>query len=276
MKSMPLSRARPDAILWLYGDAFVLGARRTLASWPVLLGRCLFFTLIMVVLSSLWDKVSAERLAGTLAGRLPPGGLTLYVGVTEWITLSVAAVHLRLEDEIRSGALEPHLTRPKSFFSQRLFEGFGATAVRLIVLGATGLALLIASGRQGPPPIAYAAIFVLGSAGAVMGVLLFYMTGLTAFWLRRILPAVLIMQKTIFILGGLFAPISLYPGWLYQIAAVSPFGAHMYYPGLQMIAPSADMFWRGLAWQALWIAIVFGLDLLIWRAGLRRVLREGA
>ena len=276
MRSTPLSPARPYASAWLYADAFALGARRTLASWPVLLGRCLFYALIMVVLSALWDKVSAERLAGTLAARLPPGGLTMYVGVTEWITLSVAAVHLRLEDEIRSGALEPYLTRPKSFFSQRLFEGFGATAVRLTVVGATGLALLIASGRQAPAPIGYLAILVLGAAGAALGVLLFFMTGLTAFWLRRILPAVLIMQKAIFILGGLFAPISLYPDWLFQLAAVSPFGAHIYYPGLQIIAPSAAMFWRSLAWQTLWIAAVFGLDLLLWRAGLRRVLREGA
>src|SRR5258706_6525912 len=89
--------------------AFAFGARQTLAAWPVLIGRAIFYLVCMAVLSSLWDKVSAARLAHTLATSLPSGGLTLYVGATEWITLSVVAVHLRLEDDIRSGALEPYL-----------------------------------------------------------------------------------------------------------------------------------------------------------------------
>ena len=65
--------------------------RQTFAGWPVLMGRTIFYLVIMAVLSSFWDKVSDARLAGTLAVTLSKGALTLYVGVTEWITLSVAA-----------------------------------------------------------------------------------------------------------------------------------------------------------------------------------------
>ena len=61
--------------------------------------------------------------------------------------------------------------------------------------------------------------------------LLYALVGLMAFWMRRVLPALLIMQKLMFLLGGLFAPISLLPGWLHAIAAASPFAAHLAFAG---------------------------------------------
>src|SRR5215468_11398036 len=89
-----------------------LGAMQALAAWPILIGRVMFFLLILVVLGALWDKVSAEQVT-PLAGRLPPGGLAVYIGVTEWVTLSVVGIQQRIEDDIRNGALEPYLLRPK-------------------------------------------------------------------------------------------------------------------------------------------------------------------
>src|SRR5437868_7810290 len=106
MRSTPPSRELTVAL-----SSARIGFASTLAAWPVLVGRAMFYALILVVLSALWDKVAAERLPGTLSAALPAGGLAIYVGVTEWIVFSVAAVHLRLEDDIRSGLLEPHLLR---------------------------------------------------------------------------------------------------------------------------------------------------------------------
>src|SRR5947209_10678163 len=116
MTSTPLSaevttRGRAARTLTAALVALRVGAGQTAAAWPVLGGRCLFYVLIMVVLSALWDRVAAEHVAGALA--LPAGGLAVYVGVTEWLTLSLPAIHLKFEDDIRGGLLEPHLLRPK-------------------------------------------------------------------------------------------------------------------------------------------------------------------
>ena len=227
-------------------SAFLLGFRRNLANWPVLMGRALFYLVAMAVLSALWDKVSAQRLAGTLASSLPQGGLTLYVGVTEWITLSVAAIHLRLEDDIRLGMLEPHLLRPKSYLLQKIAESLGDTLGRLLGIGTTALGVLIYAG-----------------------------VGLAAFWVRRVLPPYIITQKIWFLLGGLFAPISLYPAWFFRLAVVSPFAASIFLPGNMIIAPSFAGFAEALAAQTAWLVLLAGLVALIWRAGLGKVLREG-
>jgi len=250
-----------------------LGAAGAAAGWPVLLGRTVFYMLLLFVLTALWDKVSAERLPGTLVRSLPAGGLALYIGVTEWIGLSVPAIHLRLEDDIRSGALEAHLLRPKAYLVQRIAEAVGAMLVRLAATGAAALFMLAVSGRPWPPLAVLAALSIIGPLGAMVGILLFTVAGLSAFWLRRTLPPFLIIQKLLFLLGGLFAPITLYPAWLARPAAVSPFAAHMFWPAELTLAPSAAGFARALAAQTTWIALLIALIVLIWRAGLRRVLR---
>lgn len=277
MTSTPLSVEAAHApafgrTLAAMGAALRVGVRQTAAAWPVLGGRCLFYALIMVVLSALWDRVAAERVAGAIA---LPGDLAVYVGVTEWITLSLPALHLKLEDEIRGGLLEPHLLRPKPYFALAFAQGFGAALVRLAALGLTGLVLLSLSGRHGPPIATIGFIMVLGLLGVASGILLYALAGLMAFWARRTLPFQLVIQKLMFLMGGLFAPVSLYPGWLRQACEASPFAAHLYWAGAQAIAPSAAMFVRGVAWQTAWIVLLTLACLGLWRAGLAKVLRRG-
>lgn len=252
-----------------------IGFASTLAAWPVLAGRAMFYVLIMVILSALWDKVAAEHLRGTLASALPAGGLAIYVGVTEWITFSVPSVHLRLEDDIRGGLLEPHLLRPKSYLVQKVAEAMGGTAARFLVMGATAVALLTASGRAWPPLTALPAILALGVLGAAVGTMLFTLAGLTAFWIRRVLPPYLIVQKLVFLLGGLFAPVTLYPPWLRDLALASPFSAHLGFAGLAALSPATGQVWTWLALQGLWLALLGVIALAMWRAGLAKTLREG-
>jgi ABC-2 type transport system permease protein len=250
-----------------------LGADGAMAGWPVLLGRAAFYILLMIVLTALWDKVIAERLPGTLVAALPAGGLALYIGVTEWIGLSVPAIHLRLEDDIRSGAVETHLLRPKAYLVQRFSESLGAMLVRMTVMGAAALIILTVSGRAWPPLSALASLVVLGPLGGIIGLLLFTIAGLSAFWVRRTMPAFLILQKMLFLLGGLFAPVTLYPAWLTQLAQATPFAAHMYWPASLTITPNAAEMAEALAAQLIWIGLLTGLAALIWSAGLRKVLR---
>jgi len=140
---------------------------------------------------------------------------------------------------------------------------------------AAGLAALAMSGRPLPAPGVFLALLLLGTMGCVLGMLLYVLVGLAAFWMRRVLPAMLIVQKLSFLLGGLVAPISLYPDWLYGFAKVTPFGAQLYWVGVQVLTPSAQLFWIGIGWQILWCVVLSALCALVWRAGLRKALREG-
>jgi ABC-2 type transport system permease protein len=268
------SEASLAAVAVSTAAAVRLGAQQALAAWPVLFGRVMFYLLILVVLAALWDKVSAEQVS-PLAQMLPPGGLAIYVGVTEWVTLSVVAIERLLEDDIRHGGLEPYLLRPRSYLLQRIAPVMGETAVRGAVLAAAGVAALVLSGRALPAAGAWPALLLLGSLGCVVGLLLYVLAGLAAFWMRRVLPVTLIVQKLSFLLGGLMAPVSLYPDWLFDIARATPFGAQLYWVGVQALTPSLSLFLTAIGWQILWIAVLSALCALTWRAGLRKALKEG-
>lgn len=255
--------------------ALRVGAWQTTVGWPVLAGRCLFYVILLLILSALWDKVAADRLAGTLAHALPADGLALYVGVTEWITLALPATHLRFEDDIRGGRLEPHLLRPKSYLLQALAQNLGGALVRLAALGPTGLIMLALSGRPWPPAKVFPALLVAGVLGVTVGVLLYALAGLMAFWARRVLPFQLVIQKLMFLLGGLYAPVTLYPATMEAVAKATPFAAHLYWPAALTEEATLGVFLVGIGWQLIWIGVLGAGCFAIWRAGLAKVLRTG-
>ncbi len=252
-----------------------MGADATLAARAVLLGRGMFYLLVIALLATFWDLVAAERLPGTLSSLLPAGGLAVYVGVTEWITLSVPAIHLRLEDDIRSGAIESHLLRPASYPVLRIAESCGGLLARQGVLGAIGVVALSLSGHVVPSATTWVCLVVLGVLGGFVGILLFALMGMSAFWLRRTMPIYLCVQKMSFLLGGLFAPLTLYPAWLRAISEASPFAAQLYWPAAIVVSPSAETMLRAFTCQVLWIALLSMLLAVIWRVGLRRMLWQG-
>jgi ABC-2 type transport system permease protein len=252
-----------------------IGAVAAWASRVVLLGRGVFYLLVILLLSAFWDLVAAERLPDTLASRLPVGGLAVYIGVTEWIVLSVPAIHLRLEDDVRSGAIEAHLLRPSSYPLLRVAESCGGLLVRLGALGLVGVATLAMSQHAGPSPVIWPCLIVLGVLGGLVGVLLYSLVGMCAFWARRTIPIYLCVQKLSFLLGGLLAPLTLYPPWLREIAEASPFAAQLYWPAAIVIAPSVTTIVQALMRQVLWVAILATLLAALWQVGLRRLLRQG-
>jgi ABC-2 type transport system permease protein len=279
VRSTPQLALRPEGAIAAgvraAAEAVRIGFAGALASPAGLIGRSLFYVILMVILSSFWDTVARHPAAGALA-HAPAAGLALYVGVTEWMTLGVAAIHLRIEDDIRSGAIEAALLRPKPYLVMKLAESFGVCLARLLALGAVALALLALSGRAPPPAPVFAALLLLGPLAALQGTLIMALAGLSALWARRSLAAYLVLQKLSFLLGGLVAPVTLYPPWLAALAKASPFAAQLYWPASLTLEPSPGVFALALTSQLAWLALT-GLALAgLWRAALGRILQEGA
>ncbi len=249
-----------------------IGAAAALSARAVLLGRSLYFLLVMTILAKFWNAVAADHVTDALP---LPAGIVLYVGVAEWITLSVPAIHLRLEDDIRSGAIEAHLLRPLPYLLGRISETLGGMAVRLGVLGCGGIVALLLFSQPHPPPVVWPLVIALALLGGTVQVMLVAIAGLSTFWVRRSLAAYLIMQKLIFLLGGLFAPVTLYPAWLARIAACSPFAASLYWPAVIVLERDAATVLTAFAAALAWIAILAALCACIWRAGMRLLLTRG-
>ncbi|MGH7636207.1 MAG: ABC-2 family transporter protein [Gemmatimonadaceae bacterium] len=222
--------AREWSILAKYASFARLGFRQARAEPGELLGRVLFFAMILGVFSAVWRAVAES---GSPVAR-NPGEMLWYLAVTEWVLLSAPLVFVQMEDDIRRGDVAYQIARPASWLGARLSHGLGALAVRAPVL--LVVACAIAWLYAGPPERPAALVVAIGFgvvAAAVM--LIFHVAlGVVAFWLGDVAPAYWIWQKLLFVLGGLLLPLHFYPELFVRVALLTPFPAFLAGPASLM------------------------------------------
>lgn len=198
-----------------------LGFRQARAEPGELLGRAIFFVLILGVFSAVWRAVAES---GVSTGR-QPAEMLWYLAVTEWVLLSAPSVQFQMEDDIRRGDVAYQIARPASWLGARLAHGLGALAVRAPVMLA--IACATAWSVAGPPerPARLAVAITIGVLAAVVMTLFHVAIGVAAFWLGDVAPAYWIWQKLLFVLGGLLLPLQFYPALFVRVARLTPFAA---------------------------------------------------
>jgi ABC-2 type transport system permease protein len=247
--------------------------RDQLVYLPSFLVRNLFFLVIVFIFWSLWKVI--------YAGRSSVAGLTLvqtlwYLTFTETIELSKGRVFVQVQEEVRDGTLSVALTKPYGYPLYHLSRSLGESLVRIVPILVEGflLGLLLV----GPLP-GYAASLPMGLvlivAGLVLSTTWMLLIGLLSFWLEEVGPFYWILQKLVFILGGMFIPINLFPGWLGGIAKALPFAFSAYWPAYTMVTGSRDAFVTGLLGALGWTALFGAAVALVYARGRRRVQAQG-
>jgi ABC-2 type transport system permease protein len=200
-----------------YVRVFSFAARDQLIYLPAFLVRNIFFLVIVFIFWSLWKVV--------FAGREALAGLTLvqtlwYLTFTETIEMSKSRVLFQVQEEVKDGSIAVALSKPYSYPLFQISRAMGESVVKIFPLLAEGLLLGIF--LVGPLP-GYLASLPLGLLLIVAGILItnlwMLLIGLVAFWTEEVSPFYWIVQKLVFILGGLFLPINLFPAWLAGAAA---------------------------------------------------------
>jgi ABC-2 type transport system permease protein len=281
VKSTLQLRERPFGLaaaghIGAFAQSVRIGAEAALGSWQALLGRAVLYVIVVAIFGYFWSAVVAEHVADTWAAYLPPSGFAVYVGTTEWIALSIPAIHLRIEADFRSQDIEAHLLRPKSYLALRAGEAFGALVARMAILGVTAGIMLQFADAGRPPAEVYGYLLVLGPLAGLIAILQYAVVGLCGFWMRRVQSAFLLVQKSGFLLGGLVAPITLYPEWLRKICETTPFAAQFYMPAILTVHASEKGALSTFGIELFWIFALAGVAGAFWRAGLTAVLERGA
>jgi len=236
-----------------------LAFRQTIASPGGLLGRLLFYWALMIIFSRLWVAVGTGDAAGYV----------WYLAITELVALGVPQIYLGIEQDVRRGDIAYRIGRPMSYVVSKLAEGIGEFAVRFAALATFGMAgtWLLCGELPANPWSLVIAIPLAFVAGCVM-LVIEALIGLSAFWLQDATPVKWIVQKFLFIFGGLMIPLSIYPKWLYAIADATPFSAMLYGCGRLVLhfdsAAAIDTAWR----LAVWGVLLLGLLILVYRRSL--------
>src|SRR5262245_2135613 len=184
-----------------------------------LYGRMLFFAVILGVFASLWRAIADAGMP--IAA--DPRQLVWYLATTEWIILSAPPIHVDLQESIRRGDVVCCLGRPVSYVGSAFAEALGLLAVRAPLLAATAWACAFAFTGWIPPlaPLVWTLPFGIAGAAFITGICLWI--GLLAFWLVDVSPVYWVVQKLLFVFGGLMLPIELYPNVILRAAALTPF-----------------------------------------------------
>jgi ABC-2 type transport system permease protein len=198
-----------------------LGAREARAEKGELLGRVVFFVMILGVFSAVYRGVAA---AGASVATDPETAVW-YIAITEWVVFSAPIVMLQMEEDIRRGDVAYQIARPASWIGARFAHGLGMLTVRAPVMLAIafGTAWLFAGKPEHPAALAIGV--ALGLVAAAVMTLFHVAIGVAAFWLGDIAPAYWIWQKLLFVLGGLLLPLTFYPDAFVFVARLTPFPA---------------------------------------------------
>jgi ABC-2 type transport system permease protein len=216
-----------------------------------LYGRMVFFAVILGVFSSLWRAVAEAGMPFTA----DPKSLVWYLAATEWILLSAPPIHSEIQEAIRRGDVVYRLSHPASYVVAEFASGLGLLAVRAPFLGLTAFACAFAFTGWIPPVTALLVVVPFGFAASALVMAWYLGIGLLAFWLQDVSPVYWVWQKLMFVLGGLMLPLELYPSFIQQAAAFTPFPSLLAAPASFMlerplVSPGALagalVFWSGV------------------------------
>ncbi|MEV4160770.1 ABC transporter permease [Nonomuraea dietziae] len=182
---------------------------------------------------------------------------------------------LTIPERIRSGDIALDLVRPASLQACSLAEDLGRAAYLLLVRGIPPTMLgALMFGIVFPTGAGQWAAFLASFLLAVLVSFAWrYLVALSVCWLTddRGIATVSLVLTTFF--SGMMVPLSIFPGWLGDLASALPWAAMVQVPA-DVYLGKADVA-DALAFQALWAAVLLGLGALATQAIRHKVVIQG-
>lgn len=181
---------------------------------------------------------------------------------------------LGIQNSVRSGSIALELTRPVPFSPLVVAREAGMVAYQGLYRSLpVALLFALTLGYPRPASAANLALFIPSVAlAAYVGLLLFYLIGLSSLWTGEIRWAHWSYHSCVTLLSGGWIPAHLLPGWLGKVAPYLPFACQAHYPTRIYLGLAG---WEGLLVQVAWaLALTLGCQWLSARA-LRRVAVQG-
>ena len=228
-----------------------------------------FLILILFIFSQLWKTVLGS--GGEVAG-LDSARILWYMVFTEVIALSAPGFHNLVSEEVKSGDIAYKLVRPYSYILYYFAAYCGEFLIRFIANLTVGA--VFAYLNVGPLAVDWAKLgwVALGfSLAAAINFLVCFSLALMAFWLEDNRPFFWILNKMVFIFGGLFVPVEAYPEGLRRISYLLPLRYGFSAPARLVVRFDYPFLRQMLAGQLIWVTVLAVLVAAMFRKGVRRV-----
>ncbi|AWN24575.1 ABC transporter permease [Deinococcus irradiatisoli] len=233
---------------------------------------------LSLIMGLIWMQQAASAPGGEIGGYTARDFASYFIATWGTAQILVVWVAWELSFDVRQGTLSPKLLRPIDPFWMHYIGHWAERVVRLPIMFALLVVFARLSGAhytaEAWPWLAY---LLLVPLAFTLRFLLEYSIGLLAFWFE----AAENFQELIWVLyaalGGLLAPLSLYPAAVQRFAAFTPFPYMLGLP-CDLLTGKAGLgdALRGFAILLAW-TLAFGLlRSWMWRRGVRKYGAVGA
>lgn len=267
-------RKLPAYVLFAYGSL-----REILTYWKdTLVGILSGFFRIAVHLSA-WYALYASVDFASVRGR------TFQVMVTyQLIAMLVSRftdpmrISETLEERMKSGEIAMDFLRPAAPRGILIARSWGEKLVDLCTAGIiVSVTSFVIGGIQGPSPFPGFGIFLLSLVlGYCINLLFHLLMGTFAFWFVAVGTLNWFVDFFQIAMSGAIIPLWLLPVWLRTAAQLLPFQAVIYIPmQIYLGGITGVELARALGVQAFWIVLLYILQEVLWRRGIRRIVVHG-
>lgn len=264
-----------------YWHVFKIGIQNALAYRANFLFRAAFGLAPLLATLHLWRAVYASNPdRPEVAGYTLSGMIAYYLVMTVVDALTgVTEDDWQIAADIREGRISQFLLKPMDYLAYRL-SLFAAGRVVYTAAALLPVGVFVLWQRQhleGPPDtLTLAAFLVAVVLTALLQFLISYTMALLAFWLLEISTFIFILFAFEYIAGGHLFPLDILPPGLLAVLQFTPFPYQLYFPvGVYLGRIQGAELAQGLAVQAAWVALVYGLARGVWARGIKHYSAAG-
>jgi ABC-2 type transport system permease protein len=233
--------------------------------------RALLLVVLVFVLGQLWTTTYTSRGVTTLNG-FSISDMVWYLVIAETIAMSLPQLTRRIDQDVRSGQLAYLLGRPCNYVFYNFATYLGERVVRLAINGVVGA--VVALIYVGLPHFTWMGVMawpLVTFFALCIDFVAYFSIGLLAFWTEETSSFALIFNRLTLVLGGVLAPITIFPEPLRSIALLLPFSAILYGPARTLVHFELDQFLLLLLHQVIMLAIGGVILLALYQVAIRRV-----
>jgi len=233
-------------------------------------------SLLMIIMMVVWIGISK---GGPVNGFSPPDFVAYYMVGMIVRQLTAVWASWELDFKIREGQLSPLLLRPIHPIHNDIAANWGEKAIRMVIALPIVVAVLVLTpGVRLDLSPGTIALFLLSIGGAWM-IMFFldYLVGILAFWVSQVSAFILLMEGFRVVLGGILAPLQMFPDWAQQALNWLPF-RYMLSFSIEILTGrvQGDRLWFGLAVQFAWGIFMILAVRLLWARAMRSYSAVGA
>ncbi len=224
-----------------------------------------------IVYLVVWTTI-AEQQGGAVQGITTGEFAAYYIVWTLVRNMNIVFTPYGWEWRIREGELSAALLRPLHPLHDDIAGFAGWKVVTIVFWLPIAAALWVAFDPVIDPTLLEVGVFSLAIWGAYLIRTMFMSTlGMVTFWTTRVSALFELAIAVELLLSGRLVPLPLMPDWAEDLANVLPFKWSFYFPIEALVGDlSREELLGGLAMQVLWIVVLTGLTLFVWRFAVRR------